>query len=112
MSMQQQAYLAVQRLSPRTGVLRRIAVRVDTQKVGTLRLGQRGVFGLAPGEHAVYVQLGNDKSNQLVVTLAAGETRDLVVTGAFRGAAALFWPFYRGPQVDLSLDAAATEGAA
>lgn len=110
--MQPQAYLAVQRMSPRTGVLRRIAVRVDTQKLGTLRDGQRGVFALAPGEHDVYVHLGNDKSNQLVVTLTAGETLDLVVTGAFRWAAALFWPFYRGPQVDLHLDAAPASGAA
>jgi hypothetical protein len=110
--MQQQAYLAVRRLSPRTGVLRRIAVRVDAEKLGTLWGGQRGVFGLAPGEHTVYVQLGNDKSNQLVVTLAAGETLDLVVTGAFRRAAALFWPLYRGPRVDLYLDAASPSGAA
>lgn len=106
--MQQEAYLTVKRLSPRTGVLRRIAVHVDTRQVGSLWVGQRRVFALQPGEHTVDVQLGNSKSNQMAVELRDGETLDLVVTGAFTSTAIFFWPFCRGPLVDLFLAPATT----
>jgi len=75
------AHLSIRRPKASYPIARGYGIHVDGEKIGAVRDNQTATFDILAGSHTLYIQLDWVKSAPLHVTLAPGETANLIAIG-------------------------------
>src|SRR5437870_1630470 len=92
--MQGTSQLSIERARDWIGLVRRMGVYADRERIGWLNNGETATFTLPAGRHSVHVQMDWKRSEALLLDMHAGETERLECGSTLKGWKLILMLFY------------------